>query len=78
MKKNFTEITKKLFATGLAFTVAVSSSFVLPTTISAYSGFTGDYTRLERLEQPTSKHEFAAGELGVVNFQSKYGDKQGT
>ncbi|MBQ3783682.1 MAG: leucine-rich repeat protein [Lachnospiraceae bacterium] len=76
MKKNFTEITKKLFATGLAFTVAVSSSFVLPTTISAYSGFTGDYTRLERLEQPTSKHEFAAGELGVVNFQSKYGDKQ--
>lgn len=68
-------VKKKIAAIGFAFAVVISS-FGMPATAEAYSGFSGDYSRSERLAQPTSKHQFQKDELGVVNFQSVYGDKE--
>lgn len=65
-------ILKKAIA---SVTVAAMSVSLLTSTASAYSGFSGDYTRSERLEQPKVSHEFAKNELGVVNFETTWGDK---
>lgn len=72
MNKNVKSyFTKGTVAFGLTFAMTVTSVF--PTTASAASG---EITRSERLEQPTVKTEFAANELGVVNFTAKWGDKE--
>lgn len=65
-------ILKKAIA---SVTIAAMSVSLLTSTASAYSGFSGDYTRSERLEQPKVSHEFAENELGVVNFETTWGDK---
>lgn len=39
------------------------------------SASVADYERLARLKQPSVSHTFAAGELGVVNFKTAWGDK---
>ena len=67
----------RILKTTIASVTAVALSVsLLTTTSSAYSGFSGDYTRSERLEQPKVSHDFAANELGVVNFETKWGDKK--
>ena len=58
MKKFYEHsVKKKIAAIGFAFAVAISS-FGMPATAEAYSGFSGDYSRSERLAQPTSKHQY--------------------
>lgn len=71
MKKN-SSMFKKAIA---SVTVAAMSVSLLSTSADAFTGFTGDYERSERLPQPSSRHEFAADELGVVNFETTWGDK---
>ncbi len=62
---------KKLATLGLAFTFAFSSVI----SSSAYSGNSGEYTRKVRLEQTSITTSFEKDELGVVNFDTAWGDK---
>lgn len=66
------KIAKKIAVLGLALTLTVSTA--APT--YAYYGFSGEFTRSERLKQPSVTSTFAAGELGVVNFETTWGDKK--
>lgn len=65
-------IMKKIAVLGLSITLAVSTA--APT--YAYYGFSGEFTRSERLKQPSVTSTFAADELGVVNFETTWGDKK--
>ena len=71
MRKSRT-LFKKIAAITMALTMSVSMSAL---NVEAYSGFTGDYTRSERLTQPSVSHTFSENELGVVNFETTWGDK---
>lgn len=62
---------KKVAVWGLSLTLAISMT--APT--YAYYGFSGEFTRSERLAQPRVTSTFAANELGVVNFETTWGDK---
>ncbi len=74
MKKNIVfRLSKKIAVFGLAAAVAVTP--LASVSSYAYSGQSGQYTRSERLEQISVSHEFAANELGVVNFEATVGDK---
>lgn len=66
------KISKKLAALGLTVTFAFTS--VIPS--FAYSGFSGEYTRKARLEQSSVTTNFEKNELGVVNFDTAWGDKE--
>lgn len=70
MKKH-NNVRKKIIALA-----TIASALVFTNPAYAYSGFTGEYTRSERIQQPTSKYTFKENELGVVNFHSIYGNKQ--
>ena len=71
-KMNPRSLAKKIAGIGLSFALVASSL----TEVFAFKGFSGDYTRSERVEQPSTEYTFAANELGVVNFHSIYGDKE--
>lgn len=66
---------KKITSVGVAFVLTVSS-LAVSQNVNAYSGTSGEYSRYARLEQPSVTTKFEAGELAVVNFQTKYGDKE--
>lgn len=66
---------KKITSVGVAFVLTVSS-LAVSKNVNAYSGTSGEYSRYVRLEQPSVTTKFEAGELAVVNFQTKYGDKE--
>lgn len=70
MRKKMKSIAGKSFALGLSFVMVFSS------TTFGYSGFSGEYTRSERLTQPSVTSTFAKNELGVVNFKTTWGDKE--
>lgn len=75
MKKVYKKsLLKKITSVGLVFSLAVSS-LTVSTNINAYSGTSGEYSRYERLKQPSVTTKFEANELAVVNFETKYGDK---
>ena len=75
MKKNIVSwLSKRIAIFGLALSIAVSP--LASVSSYAYSGQSGQYTRSDRLEQTSVSHEFAANELGVVNFQATVGDKE--
>lgn len=74
-KTNLKLLAKRIVGIGLSFAL-VASSFTASTEAFAFSGFSGDYTRSERLAQPSTKYTFEANELGVVNFHSIYGNKE--
>ena len=42
----------------------------------AYYGFSGEFTRSERLTQTRVTSTFSENELGVVNFETTWGDKK--
>ena len=65
-RKEFGKFTKKIAAVGLALAMTVSTA--IPT--YAYYGFSGEFTRSERLTQTRVTSIFSENELGVVNFES--------
>lgn len=67
-----TSLRKKLAAIGI--TVALTVTTIAPA--YAYYGFSGEFTRSERLSQPSVTSTFQKDELGVVNFQTIWGDKE--
>lgn len=67
-----TSLRKKLAAIGI--TVALTVTTIAPT--YAYYGFSGEFTRSARLSQPSVTSTFQKDELGVVNFQTIWGDKE--
>jgi hypothetical protein len=71
-RKEFGKFTKKIAAVGLALAMTVSTA--IPT--YAYYGFSGEFTRSERLTQTRVSSTFSKDELGVVNFETTWGDKQ--
>lgn len=56
----------------LSIAVFVAVIMVITAVIPASAA---NYERLARLKQPSVSHTFAAGELGVVNFKTAWGDK---
>lgn len=71
-RKEFGKFTKKVAAVGLALAMTVSTA--IPT--YAYYGFSGEFTRSERLTQTRVTSTFSENELGVVNFETTWGDKK--
>lgn len=65
---------RKIAAFGLSLTLAVTMA--APAVTYAYSGFSGEFTRSERLAQPSVKTQFEPDALGVVNFKTTWGDKE--
>ena len=57
---------KRLTALFIAVVIMVTSSVAV---------FAVDYDRYDRLTQPSVRHTFQQGELGVVNFETTWGDK---
>ena len=70
MKKIMKSLVGKSIALGLSVTMVFSTS------ILGYSGFSGEFTRSERLQQPSVTATFEKDELGVVNFETTWGDKE--
>lgn len=64
-------VTKKIAVVGLSLALTIST--MSPT--AAYYDFSGEFTRSERLAQPRVTSTFAADELGVVNFETTWGEK---
>lgn len=65
MKK--TRIFKRCTALFVAIIMIVTSGVTV---------FATEYTRYDRLTQPSVRYTFAPGELGVVNFETTWGDKE--
>lgn len=64
---------QKMIRKSVSFALAVILTFVMSvTTVLADT----DYSRLERLTQPSYQYTFVKDELAVVNFQPKWGDKK--
>ena len=58
---------KKILSVFMSTIITVSMSI---------TAFAEDYTRLDRIEQPSVSYTFDENELGVVNFKSTWGDKE--
>lgn len=56
-----------------AVALAIILTIVLTTSVTA---FATDYTRADRIYQPYTSYTFLNDELGVVNFNSTWGDKE--
>lgn len=59
-------ISKAVIATALSTMVVVTSAAGASAT---------EFSTYGRVEQPKVSHDFAAGEIGVVNFKTVWGDK---
>ena len=64
-KSGVRTITRKAAVLGLS--LAMTFSMTVPTLTYGYTGFSGEFTRSERLTQPRVTSTFAKDELGVVN-----------
>lgn len=73
-KSGVRTITRKAAVLGLS--LAMTFSMTVPTLTYGYTGFSGEFTRSERLTQPRVTSTFAKDELGVVNFETAWGDKE--
>lgn len=59
-----------------AFTAATLAGMMAATSTVSLSAGATEYTAYGRIEQPWVAHEFAEGEIGVVNFPTVWGDKE--